>query len=144
MRGGMAVPPGRRYSKPVGRHTAAFRVSRPGLFALAAAALLLRLLVPAGFMIGTQGGAPALLLCPQVAAAPMHHRGGHQAPAGHAEAPCPFAALSAPALPPPEPLRASAPEPAFAPPAQALPTQQPAPDPASPPPPARGPPAAFV
>ncbi|MFL6856451.1 MAG: hypothetical protein ACJ8EB_00930 [Allosphingosinicella sp.] len=128
----------------MGRHTAAFRASRPGLFALAAAALLLRLLVPAGFMIGTQGGAPALLLCPQVVAAPMHHRGGHHAPARHAEAPCPFAALSAPALPPPEPLGAPAPETAFVAPAQALPARWAAPDPASPPPPARGPPSAFV
>lgn len=78
--------------------------------------MLLRLLVPAGFMIGAgAAGAPALILCDGYAqarsAAPMppahamhaahaaHQAPGHD-PLHHREAPCPYAAVAAPVLPP--------------------------------------------
>lgn len=79
---------------------------------LLAAALALRLLVPAGFMPDVAGGAVRLVLCPAadplpVMATPMpgpmagmtHHQGprDHQAPS---DAPCAYAGLSlAPVLP---------------------------------------------
>jgi hypothetical protein len=122
---------------------------RPLLAGLLFFALLLRALIPAGFMIGTAAsGAPALVICPGMEVAPAVHRmvmpgmaGHHHDPATHREAPCPFGALAAPALPP-------------APPMVALPTTPPvpvaplaalhgaqAPSLAAPPPPATGPPA---
>jgi hypothetical protein len=109
---------------------------------LLAAALLLRLLVPAGYMVGSAAGAPALVPCPAVVPVPaMAHHGHHHGPVSHAEAPCPFAALAAPALPPADPLALAPPQADFA----RLPAWRPverlAPGAASPPPPARGPPA---
>jgi hypothetical protein len=118
--------------------------------ALILAALLLRFMVPAGFMIGTASGAPGLVLCPGVEApAPVmtmraHHHAPTHDPAKHREAPCPFAALAAPALPPappafvPPPAQrvAAAPIPSLA--AQAAPRL------AAPPPPATGPPAVRI
>ena len=73
---------------------------RPGLLVLLFCALLLRTLVPAGFMIGpVASGAPALLLCPDSAPGPTDHGPHrHQAPR-HGESPCHYGALSAPALP---------------------------------------------
>jgi hypothetical protein len=84
--------------------------TRRPAWALLFALLLLRALVPAGFMFSAAAsGAPALVLCPGVEAPPppvhemaMHrpaHRHGHD-PASHPESPCPFAALASPALPP--------------------------------------------
>jgi hypothetical protein len=84
--------------------------TRPGLLSLLLAAVMLRLLVPAGFMIAADTtGAPALVLCdgvaPEPAVAPtqamhaMHHAPRHD-PAHHRAAPCPYAALAAPVLPP--------------------------------------------
>jgi hypothetical protein len=122
---------------------------RPGLFSLLLAAVMLRLLVPAGFMIAPDAaGVPAFVLCdgvaPAVVAAPvqamhgMHHAPRHD-PAQHRQAPCPFAALAAPVLPPlpaffvpPSPAPAARPLPPL--PARA------APGAAAPPPPPTGPP----
>lgn len=124
--------------------------ARKGLAALFFFALLLRALVPAGFMIGTAAsGAPALVLCPGADPAPVVHAmtmhgampAHHHDPATHREAPCPFGALAAPALPPAPPVVAQPPAPMaqhVAPPqlvTGAVPAL------ASPPPPATGPPA---
>jgi hypothetical protein len=109
---------------------------------LLAAALFLRLLVPSGYMVGSAAGAPALVPCPAAVAAPvMAHHGHHDGRTPHAEAPCPFAALAAPALPPADPLTLAPPPPGFALAPAWLPAERPAPGAAAPPPPARGPPA---
>jgi hypothetical protein len=113
---------------------------RPRLLAFVAAALLLRLLVPVGYMVGGAGLVP----CPAaVTAAPSHHGHHHSDPARHAEAPCPFAALSAPVLPPDDALALAPARVIFAP----LPLPPlaafAAPAAAAPPPPATGPPAAV-
>jgi len=130
-----------------------------------ACALAVRLLVPAGFMVGeTASGAPALILCPgqSVPDSPpsampgMHHGMAHIMPdgrlmSGHdteqqnhdpgTDRPCAFAAVGlAVDMPVPPPLVAPAPPPAFA----ALLGQAPgAPGHglAAPPPPSTGPPA---
>lgn len=125
--------------------------SRPGLFSLLLAALALRLLVPAGFMIGADaGGAPALVLCDGAAAAsvaaPAHamhgmHRAAAHDPAHHRQAPCPYAALAAPVLPP-LPALFAAPAPAPAGPPLAALFAPAVPGPAAPLPPATGPPLA--
>lgn len=117
----------------------------PLLLALVAATLFLRLLIPAGYMLGAAGGVPALVPCPQfvAASAPMPHHGHSHTPASHAEAPCPFAALSAPVLPPVDPLAFTEAAPSYDPPIEPLTVAFLAPRPASPPPPARGPPAAV-
>src|SRR5438067_3505401 len=122
---------------------------RPGLLSLLLAALMLRLLVPTGFMIAPDAaGVPALVLCDGVAPASavgpahamhgMHHAPRHD-PAHHRAAPCPYGALAAPMLPPlpaafavPTPAPAVAPLPALF--ASAAPAS------AAPPPPATGPP----
>ena len=114
-------------------------------------ALMLRALVPAGFMIGTAAsGAPALVLCPGMEPPPAVHGmrmhgampAHHHDPATHHEAPCPFGALAAPALPPAPPVAVLPPVP---PAESALPPRHltaTAPSLAAPPPPATGPPAA--
>jgi hypothetical protein len=124
--------------------------ARPLFAALFLLALTLRAMVPAGFMIGdAASGAPALILCPGFEATPPPHAmamhghvpAHHHDPATHREAPCPFGALAAPALPPAPP--------AFLPPPvepQAVPVRAQlhtafAPSLAAPPPPATGPPA---
>jgi hypothetical protein len=123
-------------------------------------ALMLRIAVPSGWMLSPDG-ALAIVPCPASAPAPaahpghhamaghgaaMTHAGGHDGPARHdpathASQACPYAALSAPMLPPEPPVAvgaesqaipATAPARAEAPPVAAL---------AAPPPPARGPPA---
>jgi hypothetical protein len=127
-----------------------FSPRRRPAWALLLAILLLRALVPAGFMVGTAAsGAPALVLCPGVEAAPpvrkmamrgAVHRQGHD-PATHRESPCPFAALAAPALPPAPPALAP---PSATPPHALLEAPLHAavsPGLAAPPPPATGPPA---
>lgn len=116
----------------------------PLLFALVAATLFLRLLIPAGYMLGAASGGPALVPCPQFVAvsAPTSHHGHSHAPGSHAEAPCPFAALSAPVLPPAYPLAIAEAAPSYDRPVEPLTLARLAPRPASPPPPARGPPAA--
>ena len=127
-----------------------------------ACALAVRVLVPAGFMVGqTASGAPALVLCPGQNETPpampgMHHDMAHMMPdgsmmSGHdagkqshdpgTDRPCAFAAVGlAVDMPIPAPLLAPAPSPAFA----ALLSQAPS-DPgrglAAPPPPSTGPPA---
>jgi hypothetical protein len=71
-----------------------------------AAALALRLLVPAGYMVSGEGGRIAVTLCPGTAPVPaatmtaMHHAmPGHDAPKqDHADAPCAFAGLAVPTL----------------------------------------------
>jgi hypothetical protein len=109
---------------------------------LFAAALFLRLLVPAGYMVGSAAGVAALVPCPAVESAPvMAHHGQHDGRTPHAEAPCPFAALAAPALPPVDPLAFAPPQAGFAPAPAWLPAESLAPGAAAPPPPARGPPA---
>jgi hypothetical protein len=127
----------------------AMKAARPLLAGLFVLALTLRAMVPAGFMVGAAAsGAPALVLCPGFEPPPPVHamamRGHapshHHDPAAHREAPCPFAALAAPAVPPSPPL--------FVPPAALShqPVTQPRLQAAStlplvaPPPPATGPP----
>lgn len=75
------------------------------------AALVMRLVVPTGYMIGEQDGRPSIILCSGVAApmavaepamAGMHHGGGgdHAPQPAHdkPEQPCAFAGLSVHAL----------------------------------------------
>jgi hypothetical protein len=98
-------------------------------------ALAVRVLVPAGFMVGhTASGAPALVLCPgqndAPVAMPMHHDMAHMMPDGSmmsgdhdtgkqshdpgTDRPCAFAAVGlAVDMPIPAPLLAPAPPPAF-------------------------------
>lgn len=124
--------------------------ARPLLAGLLFCALLLRALIPAGFMIGTAAsGAPALVICPGVEEAPaVHHMAmhgqmpaHHHDPATHHEAPCPFGALAAPALPPEPPVVALPATPSVqVAPLVPLHTAQ-VPSLAAPPPPATGPPA---
>ncbi len=72
--------------------------------ALCVAALLLKLMVPTGYMLGIDHGRVAITVCPgTMPAKPVMHHGdmvGHHAPAdkGKAELPCAFAGLSAAAL----------------------------------------------
>ena len=128
------------------RGASARSVGRTLRSALILAALLLRFMVPAGFMIGTAAsGAPGLVLCPGIEAsghvmAMQGHRPHHD-PAAHREAPCPFAALAAPALPPAPPV--FLPPPPLRDEAAAVAVFAVAPEPplAAPPPPATGPPA---
>jgi hypothetical protein len=112
---------------------------------LLAAALFLRLLVPSGFMAANAAGGPALVPCPAVVPASVmaHHGHHHDDRVPHAEAPCPFAALAAPALPPADPLALAPSEPGFLVSPAWLPAQSLTPGAASPPPPARGPPASV-
>lgn len=73
--------------------------TRPSLFAIVAAlALLVRLLVPAGFMPQVAHGQVAIVGCPGMAVATTAHHHGHDAP-GHDgfERPCAFAAVATPA-----------------------------------------------
>lgn len=119
----------------------AFLRARPRAAMLLAAALFLRLLVPSGYMVGSAAGAPALVPCPAAGPAPvMAHPGHHHGPVPHAEAPCPFAALAAPALPPADPLALAPRQPGFVLAPAWLPAESPAPGAAAPLPPARGPP----
>ena len=88
---------------------------------LAALALAVRLLVPAGFMVGTVDGRTVLQLCsgygpvaPPAMTTPMTmpmahgggHRGGDHDRSGHAAAdmPCPYAALAQAAATPVDPV----------------------------------------
>jgi hypothetical protein len=75
-------------------------------------ALLLRALIPFGFMPVAGSGGPTMQLCPGAAAAAgaHHHHGGGSTPAGTAHAVCVFAASAAPAVArvaPPMPLQAA-------------------------------------
>ena len=93
------------------------------LLALILPLLLLRLLVPAGFMPMGGAGGLEIVLCPEAAALPpglaMAHAGHHMQHAGHAggtappaaehHAPCLFAAGAAPAVPPAVLLAAASP-----------------------------------
>lgn len=66
-----------------------------------AAALLLRLLVPAGFMPVVDHGRVTLAVCSgygPVVAKPMHHGGSHSMPAHETQSPCAFADLALPVL----------------------------------------------
>lgn len=65
-----------------------------------AATLLLRVLVPAGFMPVVEQGRVTLAQCSgygPVVAKPMHHR-GHHMPAPQTQSPCAFADLALPVL----------------------------------------------
>ncbi len=111
------------------------------LLALVLPLLLLRLLVPAGFMPMAGAGGLEIVLCPAAAALPpglaMAHAGHHMHHAGHAgdtappaiehHSPCLFAAGAAPPVPPAVLLAAASPAaPAAAPlPAQARATALP-------------------
>lgn len=85
---------------------------------LCAAALLLRLIVPTGYMIGQVQGHAAIVLCPGAGPLPARHDGmamAHHAspghPAGHSDGapthdmPCAFAGLSAPGLAAADPVQ---------------------------------------
>uniref|UniRef100_UPI0035CABF83 hypothetical protein n=1 Tax=uncultured Sphingomonas sp. TaxID=158754 RepID=UPI0035CABF83 len=77
-----------------------------------AAALLMKLLVPAGFMPDVSAGSFRIAVCPGFVAGPMasampgmtHHQADGR---GHAtmESPCPYAALTAPALSAVDPIQ---------------------------------------
>lgn len=73
--------------------------TRSSLFAIVAAlALLVRLLVPAGFMPQVAHGQVAIVACPGMAMAGTAHHHGHDTPAHDGfERPCAFAAVAAPA-----------------------------------------------
>lgn len=73
--------------------------TRSTLFAIVAAlALLVRLLVPAGFMPQVAHEQVAIVACPGMAMASEAHHHAHDAPAhGGFERPCAFAAVAAPA-----------------------------------------------
>ena len=85
---------------------------------LCTAALLLRLLVPTGYMIGSEHGRVTIVLCSGVAAPPtaMAMPGMHGDMPGHgktqehgkAESPCAFAGLSAAALGAVDPIQLAA------------------------------------
>jgi hypothetical protein len=93
-------------------------------FFLCGATLLLKLLVPTGYMIGSEQGRPAIIMCPAamppVAVAGMAGMHGdmadhgksmdHGAPRDHGkpEMPCAFSALSAPALDTIDPIQLAA------------------------------------
>ena len=69
---------------------------RHGAVLLCAAALLLRLIVPTGYMIGDVGGHMAITLCPGTAAAtaPAHGSHDHRGREHGADLPCAFSGLS--------------------------------------------------
>jgi hypothetical protein len=73
--------------------------------AILALALALRVLVPAGYMPAFDHGAVGVRICGSQVARPMpaamHHGAGHEDKQNHADQPCAFAGLSAPADPPP-------------------------------------------
>ncbi|MBW6526396.1 hypothetical protein KZ813_06045 [Sphingomonas sp. RHCKR7] len=85
---------------------------------LCAAALLLKLLVPAGYMLASEHGRVAIVICPGMSSAPaaaempaMHGgRAGHgdRADHGKAEMPCAFAGLSSLALAAADPIQLAA------------------------------------
>jgi hypothetical protein len=125
------------------------KAARPLLAGFFLLALMLRAMVPAGFMVGNAAtGGPALILCPGFEPPPPVHamamRGHVPAhrhdPATHREAPCPFAALAAPAVPPSPPLIAAPAALPHAPAGQLLLRAASPPRLAAPPPPATGPP----
>lgn len=115
---------------------------------LLAAALLVRALVPAGWMVGSTADGVGLVLCdglaPETADA---HAGMHHAPADQGEpeepapdVPCAFAGLAA-AHEPVTPIGLDHPSPATAVVTPILPSATPGRGLAAPPPPATGPPA---
>jgi hypothetical protein len=72
--------------------------------AILALALALRVLVPAGYMPAFDHGAVGVRICGSQIAPPMagmHHGAGHEDKQNHADQPCAFAGLGAPADPPP-------------------------------------------
>lgn len=85
---------------------------------LCAAALLMKLLVPAGYMVGGDRGRPTVELCSGVASRPMaatmpgmrgdapDHGGSRDH--GKAEGPCAFSGLSAPTLGAADPVQVAA------------------------------------
>ena len=113
--------------------------AQAAILAVLAFVLLLRTLVPAGYMIAPSGGWPVLTLCEAAAPiAPAGHE-GHDAPA-EPKQPCAYAALASPVLPPAPPTISLPPSP----PEAALPGRVQRdpyrPAPASLPPPSTGPP----
>ena len=83
----------------------AMRARARALSAAILPALLLRALIPFGFMPVAGSGGPAMQLCPGaavMAGSPLghHHHAGAGAPEGSAHALCVFAASAAPALAP--------------------------------------------
>lgn len=87
-------------------------LQRPLALLICAAAMLLRIAVPGGYMIGSDRGAPVLEVCSGVAAMPAmampmrgHHGDHHD---GKVEMPCAFAGLAAPALMAADPVQLAA------------------------------------
>lgn len=79
----------------------AMRARARVLLALVLPALLVRALIPVGFMPSAGSGGPAMQLCPGTAAmAGGHHHAGTGAPEGAAHTLCVFAASAAPAVAP--------------------------------------------
>lgn len=97
---------------------------------ICAAALLVKLMIPAGYMLSSEAGRLLIVICPSATPAPMptgmaamhggmgdHHGmtttgdGQHHAPSkdhGKAEAPCVFSSLSAAALAAVDPIQLAA------------------------------------
>jgi hypothetical protein len=73
---------------------------RPLIHFIAIAALLLRALIPAGFMPGTSNGAPALVICTAQGAKALGAKLEH----GSQHAQCPFAAAAGMAAAPAAPV----------------------------------------
>jgi hypothetical protein len=126
---------------------------KPALRAFLFVALLLKLLVPAGYMLAP-AAAGGLQFAPcagteQVRTAVEgehaglpHDRAGHE-PAKHREAPCPFAALASPVLPPSPPATQAVPVAPAAVPELAPAARMATAALAAPPPPATGPPSSV-
>lgn len=79
---------------------------------LCAATLLLKLLMPAGYMIGSEHGRVTVMLCSGVASGPMAMPNMHGETSGHgktdhgkAEMPCPFASLASATLGSADPIQ---------------------------------------
>lgn len=127
------------------------RLARSGLLSAFVLGVLLRVLVPAGFMLAPEGQALALVPCPQVVesapvanAAKHHHDGGiKHDPAKHGGKQCPYGALAAAALPLSGGAELSVPPQAESPAPASLIAQVSLPELAAPPPPSRGPPLLF-
>lgn len=119
--------------------------SRDAFAALLALVLLFRLLVPGGYMIGSDdAGRIGLILCGSAGAAAAesdeHHKAGHEMPAEPVQPPCPYAALAAPVLPPLPPLAVPPPPIGDSRTESGWEGDPVRPAPAAPPPPATGPP----
>lgn len=84
---------------------------RPLAALLLAAALLMKLAIPAGYMPSVAGGGIAIVLCPGAAPVPtaampgMSHHKPDSRDHGKAESPCAFAGLSVPSMAGADPIQ---------------------------------------